>query len=70
MSMINFDQIENKLTEYQSMYAKGMPFELCIIDDFLTLDGLKRLEVDNLMLLQKRNRQIYFLQLRKLKILI
>ena len=47
--MIDFERLERNLEEFGLRYKNGLPFEVLVIDDFLTSDGLKSLDVDQLM---------------------
>lgn len=47
--MIDFGRLGRNLEEFRLQYKNGAPFEVLVIDDFLTSDGSKSLEVGQLM---------------------
>ena len=49
MTMINFEMLEKNACEYNIAYKNGHPFEVCVIDDFLTPEGLRALKVGEMI---------------------
>ena len=48
MRYIDFDQLREKVETYTQQYQNAAPFELLVIDNFLTDWGLEQIDVDRL----------------------